>query len=181
MENVFNAYCDVGNLREEMPKYISLDQLPALYGGDRYEPDAECSDYIQHGGDVDPKYYLTNRMETSREEMERVVVGRGSSHKVRHEVAEVGSTLQWEFCSTDYDISFELSLVTTKAEDHSEKKDRQILVRRHFLQTNSKQISNAHAMGGRDVLLLEASSLCLLSTLRGCSYIMWSGQSLWLP
>ena len=60
-----------------MQKYISLDQLPALYGGDRYEPDAECSDYIQHGGDVDPKYYLSNRTETSREEMERVVVGSG--------------------------------------------------------------------------------------------------------
>ncbi len=94
--------------------YISLDQLPALYGGDRYEPDAECSNYIQHGGDVDPKYYLSNRTETSREEMERAVVGRGSSHKVRHKVAEIGSTLQWEFFTTDYDIAFELSFVKTE-------------------------------------------------------------------
>ena len=43
--------------------------------------------------------------------MERVVVGRGSSHKVRHEVAEVGCTLQWEFFTTDYDIAFELSVI----------------------------------------------------------------------
>ena len=115
-------------MREEIQKFISLDQLPALYGGERYEPDAECSDYIQHGGNVDPKYYLSNCTETSKEEMERVVVGRGSSHKVRHEVAEVGSTLQWEFFTTDYDIAFELSVVgRTEA---GGKKNKQIVVRR---------------------------------------------------
>ena len=108
-----------------MQKYISLDQLPALYGGERYEPDPECSNYIQHGGDVDPKYYLSNRTETSREEMERVVVGRGSSHRVRHEIAEVGSILQWEFFTTDFDIAFELSVVKTEVGG----KERHVIVR----------------------------------------------------
>ena len=122
----FHALLYLGNLREEISKYISPDQLPALYGGDRYEPDAECSDYIQHGGDVDPKYYLTNCTETSKEDMERVVVGRGSSHKVRHQVAEVGCTLQWEFFTTDYDIAFRVSM-KKRVRD---KEERQTIVRK---------------------------------------------------
>ena len=56
--------------------------------------------------DIPPAYYLTNLTETSREEMERVVVGRGSVHKIRCEVAEPRSVLKWEFISVDYDIAF---------------------------------------------------------------------------
>ena len=115
-----------GNLKEEMQKYISLDQLPGMYGGNRFEPDAECSDYIRPGRDVPPKYYLSNCTETSREEMERVVVGRGSSHKVRHEVAAVGFTLQWEFFTSEYDIAFGVTMNYMAAE----KKGKQIIVRR---------------------------------------------------
>ena len=53
-----------------------------MYGGTRYEPDAQCSAYIHSGGDVPEKYYFTNQKEASKEDMKRVVVGRGSSHKV---------------------------------------------------------------------------------------------------
>jgi len=53
-----------------------------MYGGTRYEPDAQCSAYIHQGGDVPEKYYLSNQTEESKEGMERVVVGRGSSQKV---------------------------------------------------------------------------------------------------
>lgn len=94
------------NLKEELQKYISLDELPAMYGGNRYAPDAQCSDFIRPGRDVPPKYYLTNQTETSKDQMDRVMIGRGSTHKVQCEVMEEGSTLQWEFFSTDYDISF---------------------------------------------------------------------------
>ena len=38
--------------------------------------------------------------------MERIVIGRGSSHKLKFDVVEADSTLVWEFVSTDYDISF---------------------------------------------------------------------------
>jgi hypothetical protein len=103
-----------GNLKEEMQKYISLDELPAMYGGNRMEPDPECTAYINPGRDVPPKYYLTNLTETSRDQMDKVVVGRGSTHKVNFAVEEVGSTLQWEFFSTDYDISFEVYRKGTK-------------------------------------------------------------------
>ena len=89
-----------------MQKYISLDELPAMYGGNQYAPDAECSNFIRPGRDVPPKYYLTNQMGASKEHMTRVVIGSGLVHEVCCEVVEAGSTLQWEFFSTDYDISF---------------------------------------------------------------------------
>ena len=49
---------------------------------------------------------MTNLTGATREEMERVVVGRGSSHKVTLEVDKSGSVIQWEFISTEYDIAF---------------------------------------------------------------------------
>ena len=61
---------------------------------------------INQGGDVPEKYYLTNLTETSREEMERVVIGRGSTHKVTLEVDKSGSVIQWEFVTSEYDIAF---------------------------------------------------------------------------
>ena len=44
--------------------------------------------------------------------MERVLIGRGSSHKVFCEAIEVESMLIWEFVTSDYDISFGVSLLT---------------------------------------------------------------------
>ena len=79
--SVFDLSC-IGNWQEVLQQYISPDQLPAMYGGTRYEPDAQCSKYIRPGRDVPEKYYLSNLKEANKEDMERVVVGRGSSHKV---------------------------------------------------------------------------------------------------
>jgi hypothetical protein len=58
------------------------------------------------GDDVPKEYYLSNLMESSKEEMERVVVGRGSSHLISHHVDTPGSVLRWDFMSTDHDISY---------------------------------------------------------------------------
>jgi hypothetical protein len=106
-------------LKEELQKFISLDELPAMYGGNRMEPDPECSDFIPPGRDVPSKYFLTNVMESSKEQMERIVVKNRSAHQISFVVEEPGSTLQWEFFTTDYDIAFGLYLktkVTKKAE-----------------------------------------------------------------
>ncbi|XP_064392020.1 SEC14-like protein 2 isoform X2 [Halichondria panicea] len=65
------------NWQEELQKYISPDQLPQAYGGTRCEPDPWCSDHLNPGCDVPPEYYLTNQTEIEKEEMDRVVVGRG--------------------------------------------------------------------------------------------------------
>ena len=117
-----------GNWQEELHKYISPDQLPQAYGGTRCEPDPWCTDYVSatlayplsqldppsclssqishNTSDIPPECYLVNLTETSREEMERVVVGRGAAHKIRCEVTEAQSLLKWEFISVDYDIAF---------------------------------------------------------------------------
>ena len=90
------------------------------------EPDPECSDFISPGRDVPPKYYLTNQTETSKEQMDRVTVGRGSAHKASSVVEEAGSTLQWEFFSTDYDVSFSMYLKRRVGD----KKEKTTIVRR---------------------------------------------------
>ena len=120
------AFVPSGNLKEELLKYISVDQLPAMYGGNCYEPDPECSNFINPGRDIPPKYFLTNRTEMSRDSMDQVVVGRGSTHKVQQEVTERGCTLQWEFFSTDYDVSFGVHLKKRAADGRKEK---EIIVR----------------------------------------------------
>lgn len=79
-------------------------------------PDEECSDFISPGRDVPPKYYLTNQTETTRDKMDRIVIGRGSTHRQKFVVEGVGNTLQWEFFSTDYDIAFGVYLQKTGAE-----------------------------------------------------------------
>ena len=50
---------------------------------------------INPGGDIPETYYLYNLMETSREEMERVVVRRGSSHEVEYQVDLPRSVLKY--------------------------------------------------------------------------------------
>lgn len=57
------------------------------------------------------EYYFTNQTSTKREEMDRVVIGRGSSHKIVYETTDE-SLLMWEFVSSDYDISFGVTLLT---------------------------------------------------------------------
>ena len=111
-----------GNWKEELQKYISPDQLPVMYGGTRQEPDDQCSNYLRQGGNVPPRFYLTNQTETSRDEMERITVGRRSAHNVVYEIEQVGSTLQWEFFTTTYDISYEVYIKSAS------KKDRVIIV-----------------------------------------------------
>ena len=55
------------------------------------------------------EYYLTNQTTASADEMERIIINRGSSHKLKFDVVEVDSMLMWEFVSTDYDINFGVS------------------------------------------------------------------------
>ena len=49
---------------------------------------------------------MTNLTETSREEMERVVIGRGGTCEVEFHISRPRTVLSWEFVSIDYDISF---------------------------------------------------------------------------
>ncbi|KAL5478140.1 hypothetical protein EMCRGX_G025029 [Ephydatia muelleri] len=94
------------NWKEELLQYISPDQLPQAYGGTRCEPDPMCTNFITVGGDIPPEYYLTNLTETSKEDMESVLVSRGSSYEREFTVELPGTVIRWEFITNDHDISF---------------------------------------------------------------------------
>jgi hypothetical protein len=81
---------------------------------------------INQGGDIPEKYYMTNLTSTDRESMERVVIGRRSTHKVTLEVDKCGSVIQWEFVSSQHDIAFG---IYQQAEKQNGKKNKSELVR----------------------------------------------------
>ena len=49
---------------------------------------------------------MTNLTETSRNEMERVVIGRGGTCELEFHISLPRTVLSWEFISVDYDVSF---------------------------------------------------------------------------
>ena len=49
---------------------------------------------------------MTNLTETSREEMERVIIGRGGTCELEFHISHPRTVLSWEFVSVDYDVSF---------------------------------------------------------------------------
>ena len=125
--NVWLVSTATGNWPEELQKYIHPDQLPQAFGGNRCEPDPQCTAYVSQparlstdpdpelyvsvtqlnpGCDIPEQYYLTNLTTTSREEMRRLEVGSGAQHELRMDVHETESVLVWEFLTTSFDISF---------------------------------------------------------------------------
>ncbi len=55
--------------------------------------------------------------------MDRVVVGRGGSHKVKIDVTDAGSTLKWEVVSCGYDIGFGVYLKTDRENGKTQKQE----------------------------------------------------------
>ena len=102
---------------------------------------------LNPGGDVPPEYYLTNQTETDRQEMDRVVVGRGGSCELEYEVAAEGSLVRWEFVSTSYDISFGLFYKESSA---AKKKPKPVPVVSETLCSSTQMM----------ILLLYLTSLC---------------------
>jgi hypothetical protein len=97
---------------DELKQYISPDQLPAAYGGTRYEPDPYCTKYINTGRLVPEEYYFRRELERGEEEAERVHLGVwwNRSHTVSYQVEKPRTILKWEFLSLEYDIAFGLTL-----------------------------------------------------------------------
>ncbi|CAI8042968.1 SEC14-like protein 2 [Geodia barretti] len=106
--NKITLLCDL----DELKKYISPDQLPAAYGGTRYEPDPYCTKYINTGRLVPEEYYFRRELERGEEEAERVHLGvwRNKSHTVSYQVEKPATILKWEIQSLEYDIAFGLTL-----------------------------------------------------------------------
>ena len=58
---------------------------------------------INQGSDVPHKYYMT---EASRDQMERVVIGRRETCELEYQIEQPGTVLRWEFVTIDHSISF---------------------------------------------------------------------------
>ncbi|XP_054450433.1 SEC14-like protein 4 [Pteronotus mesoamericanus] len=105
-----------GNWKQELPKFISPDQLPVEFGGTLTDPDGnpKCLTKINYGGEVPKSYYLRNQVRMQYDHM--ATVGRGSSLQVDNEVLFPGCALRWQFASDGADIGFGVFLKTKKGE-----------------------------------------------------------------
>ncbi|XP_016054140.1 PREDICTED: SEC14-like protein 4 [Miniopterus natalensis] len=105
-----------GNWKQELPKFISPDQLPVEFGGTMTDPDGnpKCLTKISYGGEVPKSYYLHNQVKVQYEHT--VTVGRGSSQQVELEILFPGCVLRWQFESHGADIGFGVFLKTKKGE-----------------------------------------------------------------
>ncbi|XP_054568716.1 SEC14-like protein 4 isoform X2 [Eptesicus fuscus] len=105
-----------GNWKQELPKFISPDQLPVEFGGTATDPDGnpKCLTKINYGGEVPKSYYQHNQVRVQYEHT--ATVGRGSSLQVELEILFPGCVLRWQFESDGADIGFGVFLKTRKGE-----------------------------------------------------------------
>ncbi|OWK13998.1 hypothetical protein Celaphus_00000125, partial [Cervus elaphus hippelaphus] len=105
-----------GNWKQELPKFISPDQLPVEFGGTMTDPDGnpKCLTKINYGGDVPQHYYLRNHVRVQYDH--QATVGRGSSLQVDNEILFPGCVLRWQFASDGGDIGFGVFLKTKMGE-----------------------------------------------------------------
>ncbi|ELK31524.1 SEC14-like protein 4 [Myotis davidii] len=105
-----------GNWKQELPKFISPDQLPVEFGGNLTDPDGnpKCLTKINYGGQVPKNYYLHNQVRVQYEHT--ATVGRGSSLQMEFEILFPGCVLRWQFESERADIGFGVFLKTKKGE-----------------------------------------------------------------
>ena len=113
------TFAPTDNWKQELPKFISPDQLPVEFGGTMADPDGnpKCltkvqvprgwggrgdghglvpthppSPQINYGGKVPRSYYLCNQVRVQYEH--QVTVGRGSSLQVENEILFPGCVLR---------------------------------------------------------------------------------------
>ncbi|XP_036908407.1 SEC14-like protein 4 [Sturnira hondurensis] len=105
-----------GNWKQELPKFISPDQLPMEFGGTMTDPDGnpKCLTKIKYGGEVPKSYYLRNQVRMQYDHT--VTIGRGSSLQVDNEILFPGCVLRWQFTSDGADIGFGVFLKTKQGE-----------------------------------------------------------------
>ncbi|XP_007461279.1 PREDICTED: LOW QUALITY PROTEIN: putative SEC14-like protein 6 [Lipotes vexillifer] len=102
--------------KQELPKFISPDQLPVEFGGTMTDTDgnSKCLSKINYGGEVPRSYYLRNQVRVQYKH--QVTVGQGSSLQVENEILFPGCVLRWQFASDEVDIGFGVFLKTKMGE-----------------------------------------------------------------
>uniref|UniRef100_A0A8C3WKS5 SEC14 like lipid binding 4 n=2 Tax=Catagonus wagneri TaxID=51154 RepID=A0A8C3WKS5_9CETA len=121
-----------GNWKQELPKFISPDQLPMEFGGTMTDPDGnpKCLTKIKYGGEVPKSYYLRNQVRTQYEHTE--TVGCGSSLQVENEILFPGCVLRWQFASDGADIGFGVFLKTKMGERQRAKEMTEVLASQRY-------------------------------------------------
>ncbi|XP_042818651.1 SEC14-like protein 4 isoform X2 [Panthera tigris] len=105
-----------GNWKQELPKFISPEQLPVEFGGTMTDPDGnpKCLTKINYGGEVPKSYYLRNQVRMQYEH--KMTVARGSFVQLENEILFPGCVLRWQFASHGADIGFGVFLKTKTGE-----------------------------------------------------------------
>ncbi|XP_068613353.1 SEC14-like protein 2 [Brachionichthys hirsutus] len=104
------------NWQEVLLKHIDAEQLPAMYGGKRTDPDGDprCRTMINHVGPIPPSYYVRDHVKVDYERC--TIVKRGSSQQFDYEILFPGCVLRWQFATESADIGFGVFLKDRKGE-----------------------------------------------------------------
>ncbi|XP_045315217.1 putative SEC14-like protein 6 [Leopardus geoffroyi] len=102
--------------KQEVPKFISPEQLPVEFGGTMTDPDGnpKCLTKINYGSEVPKSYYLRNQVRMQYKH--KMTVARGSFVQVENEILFPGCVLRWQFASHGADIGFGVFLKTKTCE-----------------------------------------------------------------
>ncbi|XP_073078452.1 SEC14-like protein 4 isoform X2 [Manis javanica] len=121
-----------GNWKQELPKFISSDQLPVEFGGTMTDPDGnpKCLTKINYGGEVPESYCLHNQVRVQHEHT--VTVGHGSSLQVEDEILFPGCVLRWQFASEGADIGFGVFFKTKIGERQRAGEMTEVLPSQHY-------------------------------------------------
>ncbi|XP_055017784.1 SEC14-like protein 2 isoform X2 [Boleophthalmus pectinirostris] len=120
------------NWQEVLLKYIDVEELPAIYGGTRTDPDGDprCRTWINHVGPVPRSYYVRDHVKVEYEQS--LSVSRRSTRQLDYDILLPGCVLRWQFCSDSGDIGFGVFLKSQKADRQKASQMREVVVSQRY-------------------------------------------------
>ena len=109
--------------------------------------------FLCFGGPVPEKYYKVND-----DTYEKVTVAAGAVYVRRHEVAERGSTLAWDFFTTDNDIGFGVFYVPPGADEADRSAHRAIVALERVNAHNDRSVRPSVCLHARWPRVLTSES-----------------------
>ncbi|XP_072289738.1 SEC14-like protein 2 [Eucyclogobius newberryi] len=141
------------NWAEVLLKYIEAEELPAIYGGKRKDPDGDprCRTWINHVGPVPQSYYVRDHVNVDYEQS--VVVSRRSTQQLDYEILVPGCVLRWQFCSDNADIGFGVFLKSKRGDRQKASQMQEVVVSQRY---------NAHLVPEDGSLTCEQAGVYVL-------------------
>uniref|UniRef100_A0A3B4B148 Uncharacterized protein n=1 Tax=Periophthalmus magnuspinnatus TaxID=409849 RepID=A0A3B4B148_9GOBI len=120
------------NWREVLQKYIDSQELPAVYGGTKTDPDGDprCRTWINHVGPVPRCYYVRDHVKVEYEQS--LTVSRRSTQQLDYDILVPGCVLRWQFCSDSADIGFGVFLKTKKGDRQRASQMTEVVVNQRY-------------------------------------------------